>query len=170
MYAVAEPWPLEASLVSRDDHWLHRELDRIWNTFFQDVPRANIVHVSFARHWRARLGLITISEDERTTYIGINAFLRLQEVPLFVNAVTLAHELVHYAHGFGSPLPRKYRHPHRGGLIRKELTTRGLGREYRLHQEWIRDHWQDICLSRLHRYAACPSTAYASTIDLPQGR
>src|SRR3990170_3010829 len=73
MYAVAEPWPLEAAKVPRDDHWLSRQLDRIWDTFFRDIPRVNSVKVSFARHWRARLGLITFSDDTGITYIGINA-------------------------------------------------------------------------------------------------
>ena len=146
MYAVAEPWPLEAAKVPRDDQWLSRQLDRIWDTFFRDIPRVNSVKVSFARHWRARLGLITFSDDTGITYIGINAYLRYQDVPEFVNTATVAHEVAHYAHGFGSPLPRRYAHPHRGGVVSKELAARGLGIEMRAHQQWIRDHWHELCV------------------------
>lgn len=150
MYAVAEPWPLEATKVPRDDHWLSHQLDRIWDTFFRDIPRVNSVKVAFARHWKARLGLITFCEDTSTTYIAINAYLRYQDVPEFVNTATIAHELAHYAHGFGSPLPRRYAHPHRGGVVSKELAARGLGIELRAHQQWVRDHWHELCASR-HR-------------------
>ena len=150
MYAVAEPWPLEAVKAPRDDHWLSLQLDRIWDTFFRDIPRINSTNITFARHWKARLGLITLAVDTNTTYIGINAFLRYDDVPEFVNTTTIAHELAHYAHGFGSPLPRRYAHPHRGGVVSKELAARGLGVEHRAHLQWVRDHWHECCASR-HR-------------------
>lgn len=145
MHAVAEPWPLEAQHVPRDDYWLQRKLDHIWHTYFHDVPRVNTVEVRFARHWKARLGLITYCQDTSTTRIAINSYLRYREVPEFVNITTLAHELAHYAHGFGSPLPRKHRHPHRGGVVSRELEARGLGMEQRAHQLWVHEHWHDVC-------------------------
>lgn len=153
MYAVAEPWPLEAVKAPRDDHWLSLQLDRIWDTFFRDIPRVNSIKITFARHWKARLGLISLSEDASTTFIGINAFLRYHDVPEFVNIATISHELAHYAHGFGSPLPRRYTHPHRGGVVAKELAARGLGMEHRANLQWIRDHWHELCASR-HRLRA----------------
>ena len=145
MYAVAEPWLLEAPQVTRDDCWLQRKLDTMWDDHFPDIPRVNTVEVNYARFWKARLGLITFYQESATTYIGINSYLRYREVPDFVNAATLAHEIAHYAHGFGSPLPRKYYHPHRGGVVVKELEARGLGMEHRAHQRWVRDHWHELC-------------------------
>jgi hypothetical protein len=149
MHAVAaQSWPLEATATPWDDHWLSHELDRIWDSFFRDIPRVNVVNVSFARHWKARLGLIMLSPETGDTHIRINAILRFPEVPDYVRTATLAHELVHYAHGFGSPLPRKHTYPHRGGVVRKELTDRGLGQEYARHLQWIREHWDEFWASR----------------------
>lgn len=145
MYAVAEPWVAEALQVPRDDYWLSRELDRIWEAFFRDIPRVNTVEVTFARYWKNRLGLITLVEDSRTSLIGVNAYLKHPEVPDFVHTAIIAHEIAHYAHGFGSPLPRRYQYPHRGGVVVKELARRGLGQAQRAHQQWIHEHWQRIC-------------------------
>ncbi len=147
MQAVAEPRPTEAYEVPRTDQWLTHELDRIWESFFQDVPRVNPVTVCFARQWKNRLGLITLCEDEGVTYIRLNGLLRLPAIPDFVNTATIAHELVHYAHGFGSPLPRKYDHPHQGGIVPRELVNRGLGFEHRIHVQWISDHWHKLWAS-----------------------
>jgi hypothetical protein len=41
-------------------------------------------------------------------------------------------------------LPRRYEHPHRGGVVLRELQERGLGEEYDLYREWIRDHWESF--------------------------
>lgn len=149
MYALAEPRPADLAKVPRDNHWLTVELHRIWETFFADIPRINDIHISFARHWVTRLGLISLSHDNQHTYIGINSLLRHEEVPDFVHVATLAHELVHYAHGFGSPLPRRQRHPHRGGIVVKELNARGLGTEQRACHQWVHDHWREFCSKKI---------------------
>lgn len=127
--------------MERDDRWLSDQLRHVWERHFSDTPRANQVHISFARCWKNRLGLITLGEDSGTTYIRLNLLLCHPLVPDFVNLITIAHELVHYAHGFGSPLPRKYRHPHRGGVVPRELAARGLKSEYHFYQRWIAQHW-----------------------------
>lgn len=151
MYALAEPRPLEAVQVPRDDHWLASELNRIWERFFSDVPRVNTVQVSFGRHWTTRLGLITLSRENQNTYIGINGLLRHDEVPDFVHRATLAHELAHYAHGFGSPLPQRFSHPHKGGVVTKELMSRGLLHEHRACRHWVHEQWRDFCHKKLVR-------------------
>lgn len=110
----------------RGERWLIQMLDEIWERHFVDTPRVNRVLVSFGGAWKTRLGLITMSEDEKISYIQINALLRYPEVPEIVARVTTAHEMVHYAHGFGSPLPRRYKHPHRGGIVKRELLRRGM--------------------------------------------
>src|SRR3990172_5532608 len=113
MYAVAEAEArfLDVALLDvgkcqrdRDDEWLRRDLDYLWDTHFGDVRRANHLEIEFARDWKSRLGLITLSSSGRTTYIGINSLLRCAQVPWYVPTVTIAHELAHYSHGFGSPL------------------------------------------------------------------
>lgn len=149
MYAIAEkqrvgPFPHHSWQGERDDEWLNFELDYIWDTYFPDVSRVNQVKIEFAKNWKARLGMITLSSSGRTTYIGINSLLRHRQVPWFVPNITIAHELVHYAHGFGSPLPRKYAHPHKGGVVAKELARRGLEKEHNLYSNWLAEHWHSF--------------------------
>ena len=57
---------------------------------------------------------------------------------------TIAHELVHYIHGFNSPMPKMYRHPHKGGVVNKELKKRGFGNMLKLEKKWIRNEWKNI--------------------------
>lgn len=125
----------------RDNHWLLAEMEFLWEHYFPDVPRANNVEIEFTAPWKARLGVITMALDERTSYIGINALLRHLEVPTYITTITVAHEMVHYAHGFGSPLPRRYKYPHRGGIVQKELFNRGLRPDFDLYLDWIHRHW-----------------------------
>jgi hypothetical protein len=131
------PWP---STV-RDAVWLRDEVDSIWRHYFADVPRINSVDVSFRRPWMRRLGVISLSEDAQTTRIGLNSLLAHRDVPYCLPLITVAHELVHYGHGFGSPLPRRFSHPHRGGIVTTELRARGLADELDEYGRWIQQHW-----------------------------
>lgn len=146
MYAAAEaplidPAIIDPFKIDRDHEWLRRELNFIWENYFDDVERANNVEISFGRAWKARLGMITLSASGRTTFIGVNSLLRSRFVPKFIPRVTIAHELVHYTHGFGSPRPKRYSHPHRGGVVDRELAERGLDTEHDLYQQWLRENW-----------------------------
>jgi hypothetical protein len=118
-----------------------RYLDEIWQGHFADVPRANRLEVAYCQPWRRRLGLIRLSLDNTTSFIGLNALLQLPQVPEYVLIATIAHELTHYAHGFGSPLPRLHKHPHANNVVKHELERRGLGEILRLCNEWIDSHW-----------------------------
>ncbi len=130
-----------APLSERTDDWLLQELRSLWQSFFWDIPQANQVDISFARAWKTRLGLIRLSETGGHTYIGLNLLLRESQVPEQVITVTIAHEIVHYAHGFGSPLPRKHRHPHNGDIVTRELVSRGLASQLRVFKEWTSTQW-----------------------------
>jgi hypothetical protein len=116
-------------------------MDGIWFRYFADVPRVNRVEIAFRRPWQRRLGVISLSEDERTTRIGVNSLLAHPDAPYCLTLITVAHELVHYCHGFGSPLPRRYQHPHRGGVVTRELEARGLDGELAAYGQWIQQHW-----------------------------
>lgn len=128
----------------RSDEWLVEELQYIWSRYFPDTPRVNDVDIFFSRCWKTRLAFITSSLCGQNTYIGVNKLLRLPQVPDYVNTVTIAHELTHYAHGFGSPLPRKFEHPHRGGVVAKELIERGLGSQLRHYLRWTNESWDTL--------------------------
>ncbi len=121
----------------RPEHYL----DSIWQTYFADVPRANQVDIAYCQPWKRRLGLIRLSLDNTLSFIGVNALLQLSQVPEYILIITIAHELTHYAHGFGSPLPRLYEHPHANNVVKNELEKRGLGEALGFCDAWIDREW-----------------------------
>jgi hypothetical protein len=116
-------------------------MDDIWRRYFADVSRVNAVEIAYGGPWKRRLGVICLAEDQQTTRIGINSLLAHPDAPYCLTLITVAHELVHYCHGFGSPLPRRYHHPHRGGVVTRELRARGLTDELAEYSDWIHGHW-----------------------------
>jgi hypothetical protein len=128
----------------RDQTWLNGQLERIWSSWFWDVERITPVSIRYVRPWRRRLAVIYLTDGDRRSFIGVNRLLSDQRVPYTVCLVTIAHELVHYAHGFGSHHPRRYRHPHRGNVVQRELTRRGLGAELRFYTEWTNEVWFEL--------------------------
>ena len=120
---------------------LTQTLDIIWQTYFSDIPQVNLVEIAYCHPWKRRLGLIRLSLDNTKTFIGINTLLQLQEVPEHVLLTTIAHELTHYAHGFGSPLPRIFAHPHANNVVGHELEQRGLGEMAQQCDNWIDKQW-----------------------------
>lgn len=116
-------------------------LEYIWEHYFADVPYVNEVQISYCQPWKSRLGLIRMSLDESVSFIGVNALLQHRFVPEYVLITTIAHELVHYAHGFGSPLPRPYEHPHANNVVNRELETRDLGTYVQQCDAWIDKEW-----------------------------
>jgi hypothetical protein len=122
-------------------------LEQIWSAYFADTPRVNEVTIGYCYPWKSRLGLIRLSLDHCISFIGVNALLQSPLIPECVVLVTIAHELAHYAHGFGSPLPRACLHPHANQVIERELERRELGAQMRCCNEWIDKNW----LSFYHR-------------------
>ena len=131
--------PPQPLAISRQQ--LPHYLDAIWQEYFSDTPRLNTVDIAYCQPWKRRLGLIRLSLDGTKSFIGINALLQLREVPEYVLYTTIAHELTHYAHGFGSPLPRIFEHPHANNIVQRELTARGLGELARKCDDWIDKQW-----------------------------
>ena len=120
---------------------LMQTLEIIWQDNFSDIARINRVEIAYCQPWKRRLGLIRLSLDGTKSFIGINALLQLQEVPDYVLLTTVAHELAHYAHGFGSPLPRIFDHPHANNIVERELKKRGLGELAQKCDDWIDKQW-----------------------------
>jgi hypothetical protein len=127
--------------ITIDRHHLTQTLENIWRACFPDVIRANLVEIAYGHPWKRRLGLIRLSLDTTRTFIGVNALLQQPEAPDYVLLTTIAHELVHYAHGFGSPLPRLFAHPHANSVVERELEQRGLGEIAQKCDEWIDNAW-----------------------------
>lgn len=129
---------LTASALDRDPD---AYLQEIWQKYFADVPRRNTVTIAYGKPWKRRLGCIRLSVDTTVSLITVNALLRHADVPVCVLITTIAHELAHYAHGFGSPLPRLHPHPHANGVVTRELDRRGLGEFRRQCEAWIDSQW-----------------------------
>lgn len=138
------PAPLLRPVRARNQVWLTATLDRLWEDHFWDVPRVSPVRIKFGARWKARLGLIRWEAETGSSLILVNALFRDPAVPATVCEVTIAHEVVHYAHGFGSPLPRRIEDPHADQVIERELEARGLGRQLALADGWIERHWADL--------------------------
>jgi hypothetical protein len=116
-------------------------LDNIWQRYFSDVPRVNKVEIAYCRPWKTRLGLIRQTLDQTTSFIGLNLLLQSPQIPEYVLITTIAHELTHYTHGFGSPLPQLYKHPHANNVVKHELERRSLGETLHMCNEWIDKQW-----------------------------
>ncbi len=113
-------------MSKRDDKWLYQLLDDVWDQYFSDVAQDNIVRIMFGRKAKNRLGSIKMDpHDREVSIITMNGLFRDTDVPEFVIKATLVHEMCHYAHGFNSPVERKYSHPHAGGVMRAEWNAAG---------------------------------------------
>lgn len=146
----------------RDNIWLTEKLYELWESSFVDVPRKNRVYIKFSKKSHRQLGCIKWAKDKnhksnklpyvttnhddddnRISLILITSFFKDEDIPDYVVAGTIAHELCHYAHGFNSPLQQLYKHPHKGGIIRKEMNARGLGVLYKNANKWLKDNWEN---------------------------
>lgn len=129
----------------RDNNWLKDRLLQIWQRYFPDVKVQNEIFVRFGRPARTRLGSIKFGrrKDNPKTYITLTGYFRDPEIPEFMVDSVLAHELTHYAHGFYSPRTQLFRHPHKHGVVNKELTKRGLDDILKLQKRWLKQNWRD---------------------------
>lgn len=121
----------------RDDEWLISRMFLVWNSWFSDIERKNKVIVRFKGKWKNKFGHIKMKDG--VTEIAINGLFRNLEVPEEIIDLTIAHEICHYAHGFQSPLVRKFRHPHKGGVVKKELILRGLGNSLKREKDFVKN-------------------------------
>ncbi len=126
----------------RNQEWIERQLNYVWKTYFFDVPEHNPVYIEFGRRARTRLGSISLDPNQpQTSRIRITGWFRYEEVPVSVVHSVIIHEMCHYAHGFHSSAEQRHKHPHAGGVIRKEFADRGLEDLYDYQQQWLKTQW-----------------------------
>ncbi len=129
----------------RDQEWLENLLADIWYRSFEDVPQDNDVVIRWGKRAKRRLGSISVDpRDMTTSIIRVNRLFQDLDVPEFVVRATIFHEMTHYAHGFNSPLEQKQKHPHSGGVIRKEFAERGQVALYEKQRKWLDATWVSI--------------------------
>lgn len=153
----------------RDNKWLEELLYDIWENNFNDVPRKNLVIIKFGKGSGRQLGCIRMAnyktrgiskklkeidhqDEKNVSVITITKYYKDLEVPEFVVRETIAHEMCHYAHGFNSPLQQIYGHPHKGGIIRKELEKRNLGDIHKQAKKWLKENWIQILRKYSEKY------------------
>ena len=131
----------------RDQEWLERRAEQIWKLFFPDIEKRD-VSVVFKGKWKNKFGHIKKKKNRRTgkeeTEIAINSLFSNLKVPEYVVQVTLAHEIVHYMHGFFSHLPKKHKYPHKGRVVDKVLEEKGFGYMLRQEKEWVKKEWWNV--------------------------
>jgi len=126
----------------RDDEWLQKRMSQIWLLLFPDVEKLNNVSVCFKGRWKNKFG--HIKKVGSSSEIAVNSLFKNELVPEYIIDLTLAHELIHYWHGFNSPHQRKYRHPHAGGIVTRELKRRGFGHLIALERTFVRRQWNPM--------------------------
>jgi len=127
----------------RDDVWLVNRMNSMWGMLFPEIPRENHIVVRFKGKWRNKFGHIKRLPN-KDSEIVINSHFRNEIVPEYIIDLTLAHEMVHYMHGFNSPLPRQFKHPHAGGIVNRELRKRGFGHLIIEEKKWVRNEWPKL--------------------------
>ena len=128
--------------MSRNQAWIEEKLEKMWGSLFSEVPKMNKVVIKFKGKSKYRFGHITKKGED--THIIVNSLFQNELVPEYIIDVTIAHELVHYMHGFFSPLPQLYRYPHQGNIVNKELKKRGFGNMLKLERQWIKNEWMKV--------------------------
>lgn len=126
----------------RDNEWLRLQLEAVCLSYFPEIGGDEEIQIRFFGRSKSRLG--SIRRRQNQSEIKINGLLAGEIVPEFVIWEVIAHELVHFVHGFGSSRPRLHRYPHRGGLIDRELRERGAGGLLGKTKLWLKNNWNKV--------------------------
>lgn len=126
----------------RDSIWLQKRLEQIWELLFPDTPKLNDVLIIFKGKSFRKFG--HIKKLGLDTEIAINSLFQYELIPEYIIDITIAHELTHYMHGFNSPLKRLYKHPHKGGIVIRELKKKGFSSMLKKEKVFIKREWPKI--------------------------
>jgi len=126
--------------IIRDNNWLLSRLDLIWSKYFSDVTQTNPLHIRFGRYSKYRLGSIRLNRKTDRSYITMSSMFKNSQIPTEVVDHTIAHELVHFAHGFSSKRARLHKYPHAGGVVQKEMEARGMGHLNKAYKMWVKQY------------------------------
>ena len=128
----------------RDNVWLLSRLDHLWSEHFEDISQDNPVFIKFGRYSKFRLGSIKQQRYSKSSIITITSMFKNETIPVEVVDHTIGHELVHYAHGFSSSKRRLHRYPHAGGVVDREMRSRGMDKLNLAYKRWVKDYRQQL--------------------------
>jgi len=127
------------------DQYLARKTAQLIRENFSERGVINLLVVKTGKRARRTLGHIkTLNDREYGSTIEINPILFDPDVPEFVLDYVIMHELTHYFQGFGSNHEKKGTHPHRGGLVDKELERLGWGEIMDKSEKWLKESWPSV--------------------------
>jgi predicted metal-dependent hydrolase len=132
----------------RNNKWLRDRLKYLWLKHFSDVSITNTIIIKFGRPARTRLGSIKPGRKYKHEHsiITINGYFMDSKIPEFVVDSVIAHEFMHYAHGFASPHQQAFKHPHKGGIVNWDMKERGLEDTLKAEKKWLKENWRDYIL------------------------
>ncbi|HBQ50573.1 hypothetical protein A3B42_05065 [Candidatus Daviesbacteria bacterium RIFCSPLOWO2_01_FULL_38_10] len=130
--------------IQRDDIWLLSRLDYLWSRYFINTPQNNKVFIKFGRFAKFRLGSIKLDKKSKSSFITITGMFKNPKIPMAVIDCTIAHELTHYSHGFSSPHPKMHKYPHEGGVVKREMQSRGMGHLLKAYRDWIKEYRKEF--------------------------
>lgn len=136
--------PKTTSRSFRDNNWLLSRLDEIWTNYFDDVTQDNPVIIKFGRYSKYRLGSIKLNRKNKVSLITVTGMFKNLKISQEVVDHTIAHELVHYTHGFSSQKPRLLKYPHAGGVVNKELRKRGMVKLIGAYKMWVKEYKHEL--------------------------
>jgi len=128
----------------RDNSYLLYRLNFLWDNYFADQEMKDKIKIAFGRNALYRFGSIRFSYLSKSIEITVNGRFRDEKYPAEIIDHTVAHELVHYVHGFPRPGRRLHRYPHRGGVIDKELQSRNLHHLVAFYKSWVKQYLKTI--------------------------
>lgn len=134
----------------RNEEWLATLFHEIWESRFSDVKKRNNVLVRWKGRWKNKFGHIKRLKN-KDTEIVVNSLFKDERVPKEVIELTIAHEIVHYMHGFNSPYEKKFKYPHQGGVVERELRDRGYNELVNFEKSWSKNEWPKILGERNNR-------------------
>ncbi len=134
-------------MVSKTDYdnYLARKAAQLIRENFAERGVTNFLVVKTGQKWSRTLGHIkTLEDKEYGSMIEINPLLFDLDVPEYVLDYVIMHELTHYFQGFGSNHEKTHKHPHRGGVVEKELERLGWEEIQKKADVWLKDGWAKI--------------------------
>ncbi len=135
-------------LITRDNNWLLSRLDELWSNYFPDISQDNPIVIKFGRFSKYRLGSIKLNRKTGFSQITITGMFKDLSIPQEVIDHTIAHEMVHYAHGFSSTKRKLHRYPHEGGVVSREMKQRSLEGLIISYKKWIKSYRKKLMAER----------------------
>jgi len=146
--------------MERNNEYLEERLYLIIKNYFSDINFSNQIYIRYGKRSKRQLGsikrksLIGIYDSlknrlDNPSLITITAYFKEMNIPEYVIDATIAHELVHYSHGFQSPLKKIYVHPHKGNIVKKELYRRGFIEDHDKAEIWLKENWPKVIIKKI---------------------